>query len=100
MQFLALTRYLTGDLNLEIFSSREKSSANLQPIEEGKIVPDKAEGLSVIIGSGENAVGLEDLWTAKELLSTFGLRKNLLRWFGGVGQPTASILHFQCAFLS
>lgn len=41
---------------------------------------DKAEGLSFTIGSGEDVeVCLEDLWTAKELLSTFGLRKNLLR---------------------
>lgn len=50
---------------------REKKKAPL---------PDNAEGFSFAIGSGENAVRLEEvLWGAKELLSTFGLRKNLFR---------------------
>lgn len=54
-------------------------------------LPDNADGLSFAAGSGEDAARLDDLCAAKELLSTFGFRKNLLRWFGGVRQPAASI---------
>lgn len=59
---------------------------------ENEFIPDNAEELSFTAGSGDDDTRLDGLWGLKELLSTFGLRKNLFRWFGGVGHPTASIL--------
>ena len=57
------------------------------------VLPDRAEGLSFAAGSGDDAPRLDDLWGTNELLRTFGFRKNLFLWFGGVGQPVVAILH-------
>lgn len=62
-------------------------------------LPDKAEGLSFTTGSGDDAPRLDDLWGTNELLSTFGFRKNLFLWFGGVGQPVNSISYYILSIL-
>lgn len=78
----SLDRFALG-AKIKVTATRETAENN-----QREFVPDNAEGLSFAVGSGEDAVRLADLCVAKELLSTFGLRKNLRRWFGGVRQPT------------